>query len=482
MTQPTGNQLAEFLTRCKNDPVFFAEKMLGIRLHAGQRKWIQNAHEPVNVLVPGNRYGKSWVIAVSHIWRCFTKKDWMPAQSNYQWKSAPYRTISVSMTADQAEIVFNYVRQMLEYPAIKPFVKRIYATPFPTVHFLNGASMTCRSAHENGKYIDGHSFRYVSIDEAGWIDDLRGLINSVILMRLAGGGQLDLLGTPKGISERGLYWYATRALNGVEGYYGQRGSSFENEFLPEEDMKRRAALLAQADPRLRDQAIYGAFVNMAGMAFSADQIARMVDRSLPAHQDYVPGRKYIQAWDLGRRADATVGVTFDVTRVPWVLVDYQRLVEIPWESQYELIRNKAKEYRVSAPRIDATGPQGDVIEEELVKRGIFVDPVKVSTGALKLNLINTLQTALDHNRQTLGMSVIPDEAGQPMEVPILETPEEGNWGLIRVPALAQLVDEFGMYQLDDKDLTQDSVMAVAMAVDLLYDGMMLPEALEGGLY
>jgi len=482
MADPPPSDIARFLGMCRDDPVFFAKHMLGMDLHPGQERWLIEAKEPVNCLVPGNRFGKSTVVAVSHLWRCFTKRGFAPFRSDQHWGNFPYSTISVSVSADQAEIVFGMAKKMLQYPAIAPFVKRVYATPFPTIVFVNGSRMTCRSAHDNGRYIDGHRFDYVSIDEAGWIDNLKHLINSVILMRLAGGGQLDLLGTPKGISQQGLYYYAQRGLRGVTGYYTQRGSSFENTFLPEEDLKRREQMLLHADPRLKDQVIYGAFVSMEGLAFTQDQLDQAFDKDLPAHQDYVPGHKYVQAWDLGRKTDWTVGVTLDVTTEPYTLVDFQRLNRVPWETIYELIRDKAKEYHVHMPRIDATGPQGDVIEEELAKRGVFVDPFKVSTGALKLNLVNTLQAAFDYGRQTLGYSDIPDEAGVAVSVPVLELPRESDWGLLRLPSITQLVDELGIYMLDDKDLVQDSVMALAMAVEIVYDGLMLAEPIEGGLY
>lgn len=482
MLPGSRDPLVDFLEKCREDPVFFAKHMLGYDLHEGQKRWLLEANEPINCLLPGNRYGKSTVIAIKHLWRCFTKKGWRPFRSDQNWANFPYSTISISVSADQAEIVFGMAKRMLQNPAIKPFVKRIYATPFPTIHFINGSTMTCRSAHDDGKYVDGHRYDYVSIDEAGWIVELKKLINSVILMRLAGGGVLDLIGTPKGISEQGFYFYASRGLRGTPGYYAQRGSTFDNTFLPADDIKRREELLAQADPRLRDQVLYGAFVSEAGLAFTQDQLDQMFDHDMPTHVPYREGRRYIQAWDLGRKTDWTVGVTFDVTEVPWRLVDYQRLNRVPWEVIYELIAAKKKEYHVHMPRIDATGPQGDVIEEELAKRGIFVDAYKVSTGALKLNLVNTLQTALDHGRQQIGTSVIPDENGVEQTVAVLESPGEGNWGLIRMPPLPQLVDEFGIYQLDDKQLTQDSVMAIGLAIESIYDGMLLSEPEEGGIY
>lgn len=501
------------------DPVYFANTLLPDHPHPGQVTWLQNATQPINVLVPGNRFGKSTVIAMRHIWHCFGKVGAKPS-GKQTWMTMPYETISIAHSADQAEIVFNMAKRLLSHPAIKPFVKRTYATPFPRIVFYNGAVMHCRSAHDGGKYIDGHAYRFVSIDEAGYIEGLKNLMSSVILMRLAGGGMVDLIGTPKGFGD--LYWYANRGLKGVKGYYAQRGSIFDNPFLPPEDLKMRDQLLKHADPRLREQVIYGEFVSLTGMAFTKDQLENAFVEDMPAHQDYIPGHTYVQAWDLGRRTDYTVGITLDVTRQPWQLVDFVRLNKVPWETIYQIIGQKRSEYHVYQPVIDATGPQGDVIEEELVKRGVFVYAMKTSTLALKTDLINTLQAALDHGRERVGERDTLDEAGVLHRVPDLEVvrtdgwrptecfhttqrpradlgeitadgevrtatfiarlsqagcfvepPPRYGWGMLRLPVITALVDEMGVYQFDDKDLVQDCVFALALAVSSKYSKFLL---------
>jgi hypothetical protein len=98
-----------------------------------------------------------------------------------------------------------------------------------------------------------------------------------------------------------------------------------------------------------------------------------------------------------------------------------------------------------------------------------------------LNLINTLQSALDYGRQTIGTHQVLDEAGFLRDAPDMAPVGEG-WGLLRMPPIPQLLDEFGSYELDDKDLQQDCVMAVALAVGSVYDGSVLDRPLTGGLY
>lgn len=481
------------------DPAMFSRIMLATVPHDGQTAFLRNANAYINVLLPGNRWGKSTVIAQRHLHKLFFKLG-VPFDDPVRWMDAEYETISLGHSADQAQIVFNMALKMSMNRVFRPFVKATRSTPFPEITLFNGAKLNCRSAADNGKYIDGHAYRHVSIDEAGWIDDLKDLMNGVIIMRLAGGGLIDLIGTPKGIGS-GLYWYANRAMRGVDGYYYQRGSVFDNPYLPPEDIARRDELLKHSDPRLREQVIYGAFVSTEGLAFSQDELDNLFDPELPAHQDPIPGHRYYQAWDLGRKADHTVGMTFDITTKPYLLVDYVRVREVGWEAIYNLIAEKKQVYGVAMPRIDATGPMGDVVEEELWKRGIGVEGFKVNTGIIKTNLVNSLQAALSEGRWTIGERETVDEAGVVHVVPDLEPPNASgwrvepfvptrfvleppdpphHWGLFRMPAIPQLLDEFGIYKPADKDLVQDSVMCAAMVAEALGSG--LPAPVGGSMY
>jgi hypothetical protein len=468
----------EVWQRCIADPVYFAQTLLPKKPHEGQVKWLRNSTQAINVLVPGNRWGKSTVIAMKHIWKCIGKKG-LPPLDRAAWRAAAYETISVAMSADQAEIVFKEARRLLSDPIMKPFVTSYRTTPFPAIRFFNGSVMHCRSAHDGGKYIDGHAYRYLSIDEAGWIDELKALMNGVILLRLAGGGEVDLIGTPKGYND--LYFYYNRGARGVDGYYAQRGSIYDNPFLPREDLEMRDRLLASGDAKMREQALFGEFVDYAGLAFTRDQLDQMTDPDLPLKQEYDPQRSYVTAWDLGRVNDFTVGVVLDVTERPWVLVDYIRLNKVAWEEIYATIERSRSEYGCRYAVIDSSGPGGDVIEEEMLKRQIPVWGIKTSSKQGKIELINTLQNALDEGRQADGTYVTVDEEGREHVHPRLEPPG-GTWGALRIPPYVQLLDELGLYRFDDKKLVQDSVIALALGARAAYDREAVRAPVMGSFY
>lgn len=465
---------------CSKDPVLFANTFLPKKPHPGQTTWLRNSTAPINTLVPGNRWGKSTIIAIKHIWHAVFKVG-ITTKSVAEWQAAEYQTISVAMSADQAAIVFKEIKKLLKDSPLSILVKAIRSTPFPAIHFANGAIINCRSAHDDGKYIDGHAYRYLSIDEAGWIVNLKSLMTNVIVMRLAGGGSIDLIGTPKGYND--LYFYYERGQRGLKGYYSQRGSIYDNPFLPYEDIKMRDDLLASADPKIREQVLNGEFVDYSGLAFTRDQRDNAFDPSLPHYVPYVEGHKYVVAADLGRQTDFTVICVLDITTRPWHLVSYTRLNKVAWEEIYATMDRIRKEYKARFIRIDATGPQGDVIEEEMTKRKIPVEAYKTSTKAAKLELINILQTTLDEGRQVVGEYEQTGDDGITFKHPILEPPNEGNWGLLRLPCIAQLMDEFGIYSLDDKNIQfTDSVIALALVASNAREMEGLSRPIIGGMF
>jgi len=491
-----ADQLREFFRRQRNDHVLLVNTVMqpGTRarardgqllIHHGQEKWLRNAFQDFNVLVPGNRYGKSVVGGHRHNCMAFNKVG-IPFHDWEQWVNEPYETLATGYSAEQANIVFRNVRRIAGSKRFKPFIKDIKESPYPRIFLWNGSIINIRSAHDDGKYIDGFAYKYISVDEAGWIgDDLMELVNGVLLMRMAGGGIMDLIGTPKGRRQKGLWYYANRGLRGVPGYYTQKGSTFDNPFLSPEDLKKREEYLRISDPKKRAQVIDGEFVDDTGLTFTSDQQENLFNDRLPVHQPPEDGHRYVQAWDLGRTTDWTVGMTLDVTNdPPWPIVDYQRLNKVPWEEIYNIIGKQKQMYGVSLPRVDATGPAGDVIEEELWKRGIAVEPFKINNGNIKTDLINSLQNALDHGRKAIGVTQNIDEAGNVYDVPLMEEPDPygKGWGLLRCAPIPQLVDELGVYTMPDKDLVQDCVMTLAMLADRAMQDWMIKAPVHGGLY
>lgn len=479
--------LREAFARGRDDIAFFAEFFLGVTLHDGQVRWTENSTRKINVLVPGNRYGKSVVTAVKHLHKNTYKKGrgWHEFHfgkkpfSEDAWRAAPYSTINCSISADQSEIVFREAIALINRPTFRPFVKGTPVTPFPRIELWNGATMHARSTSDNGKYIDGHHYAYMSYDEAGWEPQLDWLLGTVLLPRLVDwGGNIDLVGTPKG---RGyLYQVMMRGLNGDPQVYSQAGSTYENPYINPEELKALEESLNAISPKLARQALYGDFIDADGLVFTFEQVQGNMLRAdeLVAHVEYVangvdyqlegwnpdPTRNYVVAFDLARRNDRTVGIVLDVTERPFTIVRMLMLTQCPWELQYEYIRKFGQRYNC-LPIIDSTGV-GDVVDSELTTRGIRHKTFDFNDGRgiLKERLITNLQNALDYGRPAAGSE-----------------DEELQWGLLRCGLFTPLLDELAVYERDDRKLSTDCVMALAIAVWDAYRAVPVQQAFSASM-
>ncbi|MDT8434700.1 MAG: hypothetical protein RQ731_08100 [Anaerosomatales bacterium] len=460
--------LKDAIERGREDICFFASYFLGIEVHDGQRRWLESSTRSINVLVPSNRWGKTFIEAVKHLHRAFYKygAGWehfhfgARAYTLSEWRRADYQTISMSISADQSELVFRQVVSFCQLPRVAPFVKAIRSSPFPHIVMSNGAVIHARSTSNNGQYIDGYKYAYASYDEAGWEPNLSHLMGTVLLARLADyRASFDVIGTPKGRGD--LYKLYMRGVNGDEQVYSQTGSIWENTHLAADFIEELEVSLRALGQRYVDQALYGKFVDLDGLVFRHEQLhGNMLDTSIEirsedvafgrryraAGHEYDPLGTYASAWDLARKADRSVGSVLRVDLRPFVVVEAIGLTKCPWEQQYEYIRQQGSHWNVERPVIDSTGI-GDVVDEELTKRGILHKNFDFNDGRghRKMQLISNLQQALDHGRP----------ASEDSDV---------EWGLVRSGLIPPLFDELSLYQWDDKNLETDYVMSLAMAV------------------
>lgn len=152
------------------------------------------------------------------------------------------------------------------------------------------------------------------------------------------------------------------------------------------------------------------------------------------------GHTYAQGIDLGRKRDATVSWTYDITdfpNTPAELVDFRYMTGMSsgWDV---IVAELAKVYERYKPysRHDATG-LGDVVSGGLPWSEPYVISANQNSGK-KLGLINNLQRAMDEK-------------------------------LIQAPRIKQAVLEHERYQFADRGLQTDTVLANALAVSLFYE-------------
>ena len=364
-----------------DSPASFAEEILGLQLHDGQRRWLQNSHRPENLLVTGNRWGKSFVSAVKVIHHALYR----PRPLKYD-RSGRYRIVTASITQDQAGIVFDQaLRLVRQRPWLQSLIEIHARTPFPTLVFGNGAVVQARSTQNRGEYLLGHDYDLFIFDEVAFETDPDYVVEEVIQMRLADReGRLDLVSTPNGKN-----WFYRRAREVIEGArpgYFQSGDTRENTFISEEFIADRLRYFSE---RRVEQNIMGQFVDMGAEVIPADQIHRAVQkyRETVASVSTVTGSaRYFSGWDLARKQTATVGITIGLIANTAVVVALERFRKFDWNVVIEKIKRRQEKWPGQLI-IDATG-LGDVVAEQLREH----NPISlVFTPATKAELLANVE-------------------------------------------------------------------------------------------
>lgn len=392
------------------DAVAFARAWLQWEPHAGQQRWLLAPARDTAVLVTGRRWGKSEVAALQALY--------------YAVFRPKTRQGIVSVTLDQARLSFDVALMMCQrQPLLAALVDKVRDTPFPLLRFKHGSEITVRTAAREGIYLRGHKFHRCVVDEADYLSER--LINEVVRMTLADvGGQLVLISTPR--AKRGLvYRELQRGLAGDPQVYAQTGSTFENPNVSHayiESLRERMTAAAW------QREVEGIYTDDDAAVFAWPHIQSAyegADWTLPVRPD--PKRRYVAGWDLAKAEDWTVGYVLDATQKPYRLSYAERFQRQPWPAVAARIREVHQRYGCHQTLIDATGVGAAVLDEvrDVAQGYVF-------TGRSKVDLLTNLQVVLEKRE-------------------------------LCFPFVRELVDELQSYAWDDKALTTDCVMALALA-------------------
>jgi hypothetical protein len=338
--------------RALHDPVFFARRYLNFEAHPGQIAWLNGSTGFENALITGNRWGKSDIQAVKLIHRCVFQIR--PVKYD---KPDHYRAMNVSITVDQAQIIFSKIIGLLERnKKIKALVDKIKSTPYATIVFRNGSELTARTSANRGEYLLGQDYDYVNFDEVAYEPQPEAVVEGVLKMRLADrAGTLDYSSTPNGYN---WFYHRHKLISKEERGYVYHGSSYDNPYLPRESLDY---LKRSMTPARAAQHILGQFSSFEGRLLPEELLNRSISQGVgPSGKQ--PGRLYVHGWDLARKLTYTVGVVLDITEMPYQVVYVERY-QRDWP---EIIGRIKQLYRIYGGEvlIDSTGI-GDVVMASL---------------------------------------------------------------------------------------------------------------------
>jgi len=340
--------------RAVTDPVLFCREFLELEPHPGQAEWLTRSNKSQNLLVTGNRWGKSTVQAAKMLHRAiFRTRDLCFDDVSR------YRLLNISITQDQANMIFHNCLSLIKGKSlIELLVDKVVYTPYPKLDLGNGAEITARTSQNRGEYILGNDYDYINFDEVAFELHPDYVVDEILTMRLADRkGMLDLVSTP-----RGRNWFYRRFLEmqaDRDKAYVQSGQSTDNPHLSHEYL---AAKIESLPATRVQQNIYGMFVDSGNEILKEEHIQQALSAStgLSGKLDHC---RYIHGWDLARKKTHTVGITLDVTSRPFQLVKLERFQNRDWPDVIQTIRQRQREYG-GETIIDSTG-LGDVVLGEL---------------------------------------------------------------------------------------------------------------------
>jgi len=373
---------------------------LGVELHPGQLKWLENSNAGENILVTGNRWGKSFVSAIKLIHHAVYRSR--PLKYD---RAGRYRAVTASITQDQANIIFNHVIRLIrQSPVVEQLVEGIIRTPYPRLTLINGAMVEARSTQNRGEYLLGNDYDLFIFDEVAFETDPEYVVEEVVMMRLADReGKLDLVSTPNGKN-----WFYRRARDVIEGKrpgYFQSGDSRENSYISKDFLSERVIHFSEA--RLK-QNIMGQFVDCGGEILKGAYVDFALANYDKFETYFETGRTfYLSGWDLARKQTATVGVTIEVAGEYIRVVELERFKKFDWE----VIIEKIKQRQLKFPGrllVDATG-LGDVIVEQLAE---YHPEAVIFTPATKAELLTNVELLHARRRIVYQRWELPDRPGR----------------------------------------------------------------------
>lgn len=498
----------------RKDPVFFAEKLLGLTLHDGQKLWLwmttkrqtEKAFELGvatgrwntraefdkifltaeflrNILVPSNRWGKTVTTSVKHIWVNFYKIGVRGTSEHVMVERCG--TLNLSPHSNQCQAGYDYILDILSSKftwimngeskknecKIGDFLLGQQSQK-RQINFKNGTTYRAvPTGEDQAASLAGTPYLYISYDECAQSLHLRNELPAKIMSRLIDyGGPLDLVSTPEVDKPSHQYFsrIAKLGMKGEEGWFTLVGKLTDNVFLGEKQRDSVIASIKATDPAKYRQVAFGDFVTTGKKMFDNLVIERIFDKEKP-EPTYVDHQYVVVAdWGFADTGDPTVFYIIDHTPDPLrVALGKEPTYRIVYAESIKggspfavLARAKMLQREWNGAKFvhDANALGGVVIKKMLREMEMYNMVDFSGSGGQKAEMLFTLLVVLSSDRQT--------KIDEEMRV----TDTNPNFGRLRSYLIPELEEQLGNYAYNpasgvtDKKLEQDHVMALGMGI------------------
>jgi hypothetical protein len=434
----------EALVEGRNSISSFSRDFLDIDMYQQQANIFDEMLDASEATISAaNRTGKSFAAGIWLLHRGFYQ--YIPARTRPEKLSGrnKFKIFATSLSQDQANLSWNYALSFAECPRFKPFLSDVVRSPFPEMTIRTKVSgdwsesiIGARSLSKGATYILGHSLAAILVDECAFVPNYETIEDLVLKMRLADwGGSILRISSPFGKANH-LFRYFQRGQPGRDGkrdprYYSATLATWDNPYIPKAYLKE---LKSSMSPELYAQNVGGQFIDLHDF-FGSSVIQRLYDEiSYPLPQEAKADAAYALGADLGALRDATVVMVFDITQRPYRLVYVRELTNASWEAVYNFVESVIQKYNPLLSVIDETGV-GRPTVERLQQNNDRVEGFTF-TGATKPDLLTRLQDAAQ--RRSFVFPFCSETR--------------------------PIIDQLSLYRLNDRALTTDYVMSLALAI------------------
>lgn len=468
----------------RTDPILFANELLGMSLHEGQKKYLRAAKKAIDngddelirrfLLSCANRWGKSATIAILQIWYLYYKFG-VKARNPEELFSIEYRTANIAPYSSLTEPVFNAMKQILTstYPIrdqngeittnkckIEWFYlsDRTLNTPPYKLYFINNSMCEHLSLMGGkGDNLQGKPYGLITYDEAPRSDHLQLELDNSVLGRLVDWtAPLHLLGTPDQDSNSMLYYKRLydEGVAGVNQSYTQTGSLYENDFMTKQQIADHERML-ENNP-LKDQMLHGKFIFGTQTIFPAQDILDAQDDTLNAGERYRDNHKYVIGIDTAIGSDEMVYTVLDVTEKPFRLV---------WEEAAKgADRSPQLHLNVLCNLVDGYRRQNNL--------RLIIETFNGESARFYLDLPPYIKSITEAYGQwqpdkvrTENRNPVPTKTAKVQKADVIIALKKVLADKeLKIPSHNyRLIEQLSVYREDDKKIPTDRVMALAMA-------------------
>jgi len=524
------DEQVEFLKKVKlskKDPVLFAEELLGIELHPAQKVWLwmttrtqrdkafelgltlndqyriiwkdreefdkiieDNPDFQKNILVPSNRWGKTLVTSVKHIWYNYFKIGVRTSDGD-QWWGIRCGTLNLSPHSNQCQAGYEYVLDILFSKFVytvngvskknKCLIEDFYVSDNQQrrmIFFKNGTFYkTIPTGEDQASSLAGNPYLYISYDECAQSNHLKAELPAKIMSRLIDfGGPLDLVSTPEVDRPSHQYFFhiAKLGMSNREGWWTMVGKIGDNVFLGKKEVDSVIGAIKMTDPMKYRQVAFGEFITTGKKMFDSVLIERMWDCDTPSQPQYE--HKYLvwADWGFADTGDPTVFYVLDYT-------DLYKWLQKPISERHgslpgyricfkESIRGGSPFAVLAQARMLQREWNGAIFGHDSSSMGGII--IKKMLKEMEMSNVQDFNSAGGEKTDMLFCLLVVMSANRKGEVQedgkILE--RNPDFGRLRSYYIPELEDQMGNYQynpdkgVSDKKLEQDDVMCLGMAV------------------